>query len=220
VIESTLERMDSSIETLKKKIYGVVTGRVINMLDPLALGRVQVQIPSIDSLDLSPWARVATLMAGPLHGTYMIPNIGEEVLVAFEQGDVSCPYILGSLWNAMSPPPLPSPVPQIRMIKTLIGNQIMITEAPPSITIQVLVTGQTILISPAGIQILSGENVINLGPPTAPPTVQVVSGTNAVSLSPDGITVAAGGNLSLTAAGTLSITGSLVSITGGLVTIN
>jgi phage baseplate assembly protein gpV len=220
VIEGVLEQMDSSIENIKKKIYGVVTGRVINMLDPLALGRVQVQIPSIDSVDLSPWARVATMMAGPLHGTYMIPNIGEEVLVAFEQGDVSFPYILGSLWNAMSPPPLPSPVPQIRMIKTLVGNQIMITEAPPSITIQVMVTGQTILISPVGIQILSGANVINLGPPTGPPTVQVVSGSNAINLTSDGVTVASGGNLNLTAAGVLSITGSLVSITGGLVTIN
>jgi phage baseplate assembly protein gpV len=220
LIDSLFENLEASIDGIKKKFYGVATGRVINILDPLLLGRVQVQLPFIDSLDLSPWARVAVLMAGPLHGTYMIPNIGDEVLVAFEQGDINAPYVIGSLWNAMSPPPLPSPVPQIRMIKTLIGNQIMITEAPPSITIQVEVTGQTILISPAGIQILSGENVINVGPPTGPPTLQVVSGTNAISLSADGVTIAAGGNLNITAAGTLTIAGAEVTIMGGIVNIN
>ncbi len=220
MIETVLDRIDSSIERLNKKHYGVVTGRVINILDPLMLGRVQVQLPFSDSVDLSPWARIAVPMAGPLHGTYMIPNIGDEVLVAFEHGDMRVPYIIGSLWNAMSPPPLPSPAPQIRLIKTLVGNQIMITEAPPSITIQVMATGQTILIAPTGIQILSGANVINLGPPTGPPTAQVISGSNAINMSPDGITISGTPNLNLTASGVLNITAPAVNITGGLVKIN
>lgn len=45
MIETVLDRIDSSIERLNKKHYGVVTGRVINILDPLMLGRVQVQLP-------------------------------------------------------------------------------------------------------------------------------------------------------------------------------
>jgi phage baseplate assembly protein gpV len=220
MIESIFEKMETSIEGIKKKFYGVCTGRVINILDPLMLGRVQVQLPFIDSLDLSPWARVATPMAGPLHGIYMIPNPGEDVLVAFEQGDVNAPYVIGSLWSAMNPPPLPSPVPQIRLIKTLAQNQIMITEVPPSIMIQVETTGQTILISPAGIQILSGVNVINLGPPTGPPMVQVTAGSNVVNMTPDGITVTSAGNLTVSAAGVLNLVGSVVNITGGLVNIN
>jgi len=220
MIESLFEKMEMSIDGIKKKFYGVCTGRVINMLDPLMLGRVQVQLPFIDSLDLSPWARVASPMAGPLHGIYMIPNIGEEVLVAFEQGDVNAPYVLGSLWSAMSPPPLPSPVPQIRLIKTLAQNQIMITEVPPSIMIQVMSTGQTILISPAGIQILSGTNVINLGPPTGPPTIQVAAGSNVINMTPDGITITSAANLNVTAAGVLNLVGSVVNITGGMVNIN
>lgn len=215
-----MEKLESSIESIKKKIYGVMTGRVINVLDPLMLGRVQVQLPAIDSLDLSPWARIAVPMAGPLHGTYMIPNMGDEVLVAFEQGDVNAPYVIGSLWSAMAPPPLPSPVPQIRMIKTLAQNQIMITEVPPSITIQVLATGQTILIAPTGIQILSGANVINLGPPTGPPTIQVLSGSNVINMSPDGVTVTGTPNLNLSASGVVNITGPAINITGGLVKIN
>src|SRR5262245_22573693 len=118
-MEETLENMSESIEDLQHKFYGVVVGRVINPLDPMALGRVQVQLPFIDSTDLSPWARVAVPMAGPAHGTYFIPNLGDEVLLAFEHGDLRAPYIIGCLWNAMAPPPLPSPVAQIRMIRTL-----------------------------------------------------------------------------------------------------
>jgi hypothetical protein len=220
MIEEIFEKLEVSIEGIKKKFYGVCTGRVINILDPLLLGRVQVQLPFIDSLDLSPWARVASPMAGPLHGIYMIPNPGEDVLVAFEQGDVNAPYVIGSLWSAMNPPPLPSPVPQIRLIKTLAGNQIMITEIPPSITIQVMATGQTILISPAGIQIVSGGSVINLGPPTAPPVLQVTAGANVINMSPDGVTVTSAGNLNLTASGVLNLAGATVNILGGMVNIN
>ena len=70
---------------------------MINLLDPLTLGRVQVQLPFIDALDLSPWARIAVPMAGLGHGHYFIPNLSDEVLVAFEHGDVNAPYIIGSL---------------------------------------------------------------------------------------------------------------------------
>lgn len=220
MIENIFEKLEVSIEGIKKKFYGVATGRVINVLDPLLLGRVQVQLPFIDSLDLSPWARVATPMAGPTTGLYMLPNPGDEVLVAFEQGDVNAPYVIGSLWSAFAPPPLPSPVPQIRMFKTLAQNQIIITDLPPSITIQVLSTGQTILISPAGIQIVSGANVVNLGPPEGPPTAEIVSGANTVTMAPDGITIEGSPALNLVASGDLNITASTITILGDLVNIN
>lgn len=127
------------------RIYGVVVGRVIDILDPLPLGRVRVEIPDIDGLDLSAWARVATPGASMASGIYWIPNPGDEVLVAFEQGDVKAPYIIGSLWSAIMPPPMPTPLPQIRMIRTPLGNQIVFTEVPPTLTIQ---NGATVPISP------------------------------------------------------------------------
>ena len=108
MIEETLLQQQTSNDGMKK-YYGVTVGRVINPLDPLSLSRLQVQLPFIDSLDLAPWARVCTPMAGMLSGEYYIPNVGDEVLVAFEHGDVNAPYILGSLWNAIERPPLLSP---------------------------------------------------------------------------------------------------------------
>jgi hypothetical protein len=215
MIEELFENIEVSIEGIKKKYYGVVTGRVINLLDPLTLGRVQVQLPFIDSVDLSPWARVAVLLAGPLHGSYFIPNIGDEVLVAFEHGDVNAPYIIGSLWNAMSPPPLPSPVPQISMFKTLAQNTIMFTEVPPTITIMTP-AGQTILLSEAGVQIVGDpDNAVSI----TPAGIQVVSGENLVDLSPDGVSIVSGGELNLTGA-TVNITAGEINIVGGTVNIN
>ncbi|MBE2222492.1 MAG: hypothetical protein IAF02_13175 [Anaerolineae bacterium] len=196
-MEQYFDQVSDSIEDIQQKFDGVMVGRVINNLDPMALGRVQVQLPSIDSLDLSPWARVAVLMAGPTYGTYFIPDIGTEVLVAFEHGDPSAPYVIGGLWNAMSPPPLPSPIPQIRLIRTPLGNQIMFTEAPPTITIMTP-QGQTILMSPAGIQITTGANLINM--------------------TPDGVTITGTPNLNLTASAAINITAPNVTINGAAAT--
>ena len=216
MIEQFFENLEVSIEGIKKKYYGVVTGRVINQLDPLTLGRVQVQLPFIDSVDLSPWARVAVPLAGPECGFYFIPNIGDEVLVAFEHGDVGAPYVIGCLWNATAPPPLPSPLPQISMIKTLAQNMIMFTDVPPSITIMAP-TGQTIVMNAAGIQILSDpKDVISI---TAA-GIQIVSGSNMVSMTPDGITISGAPNLNISAATAMNIAAPTINLVGGMVNIN
>jgi phage baseplate assembly protein gpV len=214
VIEETLGKQDADIAELKRKYYGVVTGTVINPLDPLMLGRVQVQLPFIDSLDLSPWARVATPMAGPASGFYFLPNVGDEVLVAFEHGDVNAPYVIGSLWGAMAPPPLPSPVPQIRTLRTLAGVQVILTEIPPSVTIMTP-TGQTILMSPAGIQITAGTDVINMTPDGITlhaPNVNIVADAAVSIVAGTALSVSAGAGATVTAGGTASITAPLVRI--------
>jgi hypothetical protein len=186
-------------EAEEPKIYGVVPGRVINPLDPLMLGRVQVQIPAIDALDLSPWARVAMPAAGLASGMYWIPNVFDEVLVAFEQGDLNAPYIIGCLWSAITVPPLPSPLPQIRMLRTPLGNQIMFTEVPPTVTISTASLLQSIVMTPAGIQIIAGANVINM--------------------TPDGITITGTPNINLVASGQVTIAAPNVVVAGAATTV-
>lgn len=227
-MEETLTQLSESVEDVKRKFYGVTVGRVINPLDPLTLGRVQVQLPQLDDIELSPWARVATPMAGIMHGHYFIPNIGDQVLVAFENGELSAPYILGSLWSAMSPPPLPSPVPQIRTIRTLVGNQIVFTEAPPTVTIQSGPTPPvtipapptpagppTVILSPAGIQILFGLNIINMTPDgitiTGTPNLNLVA-TGAITLTAPNVTINGAAATSVQSAGVCSVTAPLVKI--------
>lgn len=94
-----------------KRINGVVIGIVVNNNDPDELYRVKVKFPWIkesegkytdvtdDESFVSTWARIATFMAGPDRGAFWLPEVDDEVLVAFEHGDLRRPFILGSLWN-------------------------------------------------------------------------------------------------------------------------
>ena len=229
MIEDMLEAVEESIADVKKKFYGVFTAQVINPVDPMTLGRVQVRAPFLDALDLQPWARVVVPMAGMLHGNYFIPNFGDEVLVAFEHGDPRAPYIIGGLWTAMALPPLPSPLPQIRAIRTIAGNQIVFTEVPPSVTIQTAPTApevlpsppsptgphSTIMMSPAGIQAMT------------PTTIQLVVGTTTILMNPSSITLVLGSSMiTMTPAGIdimgtkISVLASDFSVTAGMIRLN
>jgi len=90
---------DLDYENKSSKVYGVVTAIVTNNKDEENMGRVKVTYPWLAENDESHWARIATMMAGNDRGTYFIPEIDDEVLVAFEHGDIHYPYIIGSLWN-------------------------------------------------------------------------------------------------------------------------
>jgi uncharacterized protein involved in type VI secretion and phage assembly len=87
------------------RIAGVVTGVITNNQDPEGLGRVKVRFPWLSDSDESWWARVAAPMAGKERGLYFLPEVDDEVLVAFEQGDLRFPYVLGGLWNDPNKPP-------------------------------------------------------------------------------------------------------------------
>jgi len=88
-----------------ERFYGVTVGIVTNNQDPDGLGRVKVRFPWLSDEDESHWARVATAMAGNRRGLFFLPEVDDEVLVAFEHGLVEFPYILGSLWNGKDAPP-------------------------------------------------------------------------------------------------------------------
>jgi len=87
------------------RVSGVVVGVVTNNQDPEKMGRVKVKFPWLNDTDESNWARVATMMAGQDRGTWFLPEVDDEVLVAFEHGDVQFPYVVGSLWNGKDTPP-------------------------------------------------------------------------------------------------------------------
>ena len=78
----TDERDDAS-----SRVSGVVVGVVTNNQDPEGMGRVKVKFPWLSDEDESNWARVAAPMAGKERGFYFLPEVEDEVLVAFEHGD-------------------------------------------------------------------------------------------------------------------------------------
>jgi uncharacterized protein involved in type VI secretion and phage assembly len=87
-------------------VKGVAIALVTQNKDGDGLCRVKVRYPWHDKPRKSYWARVSVPMAGKGRGTVLIPEIGDEVLVAFEQGDLRFPYVLGGLWNGQDNPPL------------------------------------------------------------------------------------------------------------------
>lgn len=88
------------------KLYGVVVGIVTNNDDADKLGRVKLKFPWLGDDVESYWARVSDLGAGPNAGAVFLPEVNDEVLVAFEHGDIRFPYVLGGLWNGKDKPPL------------------------------------------------------------------------------------------------------------------
>ncbi|MEO6092087.1 MAG: phage baseplate assembly protein V [Novosphingobium sp.] len=88
------------------RFYGVMPAIVTNVRDPDGAGRIEISLPSVfGGSDYRCWARQATLFAGKDRGSWFLPDKDDEVLVAFEQGDPSRPYILGGLWNGKDAPP-------------------------------------------------------------------------------------------------------------------
>jgi len=89
----------------ENRFYGLTVGKVTDNVDEDGLGRVKVIFPWLSSKDSSHWARVVTPMAGKDRGFFFLPEVGDEVLVAFEHGMMEFPYVLGALWNGVDKPP-------------------------------------------------------------------------------------------------------------------
>src|SRR3989449_2406522 len=85
-------------------INGVVVALVTDNNDPNNTARVKLQFPWLDDGYESDWARLAQLGAGPNSGAVWIPEVNDEVLVAFEHGDIRRPYVIGNLYNGVDTP--------------------------------------------------------------------------------------------------------------------
>lgn len=88
--------------------YGVYPATVTDIVDPEDQGRVKIALPwAPDAANAAydTWARVATMMAGSNRGSWFIPDVGDEVLVAFQGGDARHPFVIGMLWNGQDNPP-------------------------------------------------------------------------------------------------------------------
>lgn len=87
-------------------VAGVVPALVTDVADPSNLGRVKVSFPWLSDSYNSDWARMVQFGAGSQRGAVFLPEVGDEVLVAFDHGDWRLPYVLGSLYNGTDTPML------------------------------------------------------------------------------------------------------------------
>lgn len=136
--------------------FAIAPAIVTDNLDLLGLGRVQVHVPLLPSFD--PWCRIAAIGAGSGRGFVWVPQIGDEVLVAFGQHDQRDAFILGGLWGTLDRPPLRPPPDFLvkRVIKTGmkggVGHEVEFDDALQSVKITTS-TKQKITIDPTTIEL-------------------------------------------------------------------
>jgi uncharacterized protein involved in type VI secretion and phage assembly len=112
----------------------LLVGIVTDNQDPEGWGRVKVKFPTLTEEHASNWARVVAMGAGKERGFDCLPEINDEVLVAFEQGDIHRPYIIGAVWNGKdkTPNPVKDAVAdgkvRLRTFKTRVGHKIQFVE--------------------------------------------------------------------------------------------
>jgi phage protein D/phage baseplate assembly protein gpV len=168
-------------------VDGVVIGVVTNNSDPDKLGRVKVKFPWLpaNGAELeSFWARLASVGGGKERGVLFMPEVDDEVLVAFEHGDINMPFILGGLWNKKDTPPDGSSAELVsggkvdqRVIRSRSGHLILLNDK-------------------------SGEEQILIQDKSKKNSILINSKDNAMTLScQKDFTIEAGGNFTVKAKG-------------------
>jgi phage protein D/phage baseplate assembly protein gpV len=204
-------------------VFGAVPAVVTAVKDdPDSLHRVQVKFPWLDDSFSSDWARVVMPGAGKDRGFAFLPEIDDEVLVCFEQGDFRRPYVLGGLYNGVDTPKDADDLVNaadgsigVRAITTRVGHQLKFTDADTGKGIKLATGGEqveSLTLDAAGHSITiesSGNITINAGESG---TVSIKAGTSmtleatsslelkapTVKLNGDGqIEIKSGGQLSL-----------------------
>ncbi len=195
------------------RVYGMVVGVVTNNQDPDGLGRVKVKFPWLSEEDESFWARVVTPMAGNARGLYFLPEVDDEVLLAFEHGDVRFPYVLGALWNGQDKPPESNDDGKNdrRTIKSRSGHIIRLDDSDEAKIEIVDKTGKNSVVidSSANTITISADADIVIRSSSGKLTL---SGNGVEITSQAGIKVEAGSNLDLNASAQTNVRGAVVNI--------
>ena len=202
-----LEMIDMNNAQESNNTFGVTIAKVINNKDdPEKIGRVQIEFPGRGRPDNN-WAWVVSPMAGNNKGFFFLPDVNDEVLVAFEHGDINQPYILGVLWNEKDRPPGKNENGEnnIKMIKSRSGHVIRMDDTKGKEKIEIIdkTENNKIIIDTAEnkISIISDKD-IEISAPKGKLTItakeiEVTSSTTAKIEANAGMDIKASGNITI-----------------------
>jgi uncharacterized protein involved in type VI secretion and phage assembly len=207
--------LDSDSDDVREPgiIRGVSVGVVSQNQDPEGLGRVKIRFPWRENPDESHWARIAVLMAGKERGTWFLPEVGDEVLVACDAERIEHPYILGALWNGKEPPPETNSDGRndIRKIRSRSGHEIIFDDGSQGrIDIHLKDKKRQVLLDPDGI-VIKDDSGNEIEIKSLPGTITIKSKSK-LSIQSNIIDIKADASMTLQATGTLTIQGALVKI--------
>jgi uncharacterized protein involved in type VI secretion and phage assembly len=166
---------------------GVHLATVVSLSDPQGLSRVQVNLHHASQFgdqDAPVWARVCAAFAGNDRGAFWMPDVDDEVLVAFVQGDPRYPIVLGGLWNGSSAPPETLDANNyLKVVRSRNGVKLTMDDTPGAERLKLETPGgQSIELKDAGSTI----------------DVRDASG-NTASFTPSGVTLNAAAKVTVTA---------------------
>lgn len=159
-------------ENIPNKFYGKYRGTVLNNVDPMQMGRLQVQVPDVAGLVPTSWAMPCFPLSGKQMGMWAIPQIGAGVWVEFEQGNPDYPIWSGCWFGSAAEVPAlaltaPPPLSDI-VLQTAAQNTLLLSDLPgPTGGILLkTTTGALISINDVGITISNGKGatIVMTGP--------------------------------------------------------
>jgi uncharacterized protein involved in type VI secretion and phage assembly len=195
-----------------RALSGVMPGLVEavvdeNKDDPAGMGRVRVKFPTLPDTPGSYWARLVTPMAGNGRGWVTIPEVGDEVLVAFVRGDVNSAIVVGSLFNGEDKPPYANEDGDnnIRMFKSRSGHVVKFDDTSGGEMIEIVTNNEQVKLtfdaSGNKLQVYSGGDI-------------EIEATNGVKVSCMNFEVSANSGVTIEASGTAKLSGASTTVQG------
>lgn len=200
---------------------GLVEAIVVDNVDPEKLGRVKVKYPTLPDTPESTWARLAMPMAGRERGWMTIPEIDDEVLVAFAHGSHDDAIVLGSLYNGVDTPPYANEDGEnnLRVFQSRSGHRLTFDDTAGSERIELITHNEEIrLIWDAKEKVLSvysGKDIVVEAVDTISWKCKdfVVEASNSISMKAGAnMEVKAGANCTVDGGGMLTLTAAMTKI--------
>lgn len=217
---SMYDLLQTQDEEDRGQVKGVALAIVTNNKDEEGMGRIKVRFPWREDGQDSYWARLAVLMAGQERGTFFLPEVGDEVLVAFDRDDVRHPYVVGALWNGQDKPPESNSDGKnnIRKITSRSGHEIIFNDdnekKQEKVEIHTKAGHKVVLDDAAGREKIEIEDKTGSNKIVIDSMTKSVSIESALSLKikSQKIDIEAGAMLTIKAGAVLTIQGALVKI--------
>lgn len=180
-------------------IRGVVPAMVTNAADPEDNARVKLKFPWLSDTYESDWARTVQIGAGGNRGAVLLPEVNDEVLVAFEQGDLNRPYVVGGLYNGVDKP-RKGPVATVDSGSGAVNRRAYVSRTGHRLEFLEAAGGTD------GIQLLTGDDKLKLELDKQGSKITVHSDGTVLVEAKNGVTVDAG-------SGDVALTGKAISLT-------
>ncbi|MEV4777574.1 phage baseplate assembly protein V [Burkholderia sp. LMU1-1-1.1] len=193
-------------------VKGVAIGVVTQNDDPEGLCRVKVSYPWHEQPRESYWARLASPMAGKQRGLVLIPEIGDEVLLAFERDDLRFPFVLGALWNGKDQPPGANSDGKNdqRLFKSRKGHQLMFDDGSKGVVELSLNDGKKLRLDDDGMRFDDGKG--NRFTVDSNGGALTIESTGKLTIKAASVAIQASGGLDIKAGAVMSLNGSVIKL--------